>query len=273
MTAGPPDDGTLLLTGETFQQASLSMSVHDTRQRYLRVNDTARRMLGLPQENVIGRRLSDVMEEIDADGAGFMRHLREVTETGRSLRYETYTPASSRLGEHAWTVEMWPVRDASDQVTAVAVAGFETTAQRRASQRLALLNEAAAGIGTTLDVVRTAEELIAFLVPRFADFASVDLLEWVLGTEEPIAAPTAGIALRRVAHDAADEGSPGPPCTWARPMSTRRTRHPPGRWPRGGRCCPDRGIRTSTGGCGSATSRPRTTAPIGNASAPPWPCR
>ncbi|MCZ9353513.1 PAS domain-containing SpoIIE family protein phosphatase/ATP-binding protein [Streptomyces mutabilis] len=208
VTAGPPEDGTLLLTGETFQQASLSMSVHDTRQRYLRVNDTARRMLGLPREDVIGRRLPDVMEEIDADGAGFMRHLREVAETGRPLRYETYTPASSRLGEHAWTVEMWPVRDASDQVTAVAVAGFETTAQRRASQRLALLNEAAAGIGTTLDVVRTAEELIAFLVPRFADFASVDLLEWVLGTEEPLAAPAAGITLRRVAHDAANEGSP-----------------------------------------------------------------
>ncbi|QCB21027.1 SpoIIE family protein phosphatase [Streptomyces sp. SS52] len=208
LTAGPPEPPTPPLTGETFQQASLSMSVHDVEQRYLQVNDMARRMLGLPPENLIGRRLSDVMEEIDANGTDFERHLRLVTETGRAARYETFTPTSSRLGEHAWTIEMWPVRDASDEVAAVAVAGFESTLQHRARQRLALLNEAAAGIGTTLDVTRTAEELVGFLVPRFADFASVDLLDWVLGTEEPLTAVTGGVALRRVAHDSATEGVP-----------------------------------------------------------------
>lgn len=208
VTVEPPDGRALRLTGETFQQASLSMSVHDTRQRYLRVNDTARRMLGLPQEDLIGQRLSDVMEEVDADGSGFMRHLRQVVDTGRPAHYETFTPASSLLGEHAWTIEMWPVRDASDEVVAVAVAGFESTAQHRTRQRLALLNEAATGIGTTLDVVRTAEELIDLLVPRFADFASVDLLEWVLGSVEPFAVPAEDIELRRVAHSAATEGFP-----------------------------------------------------------------
>ncbi|MGW8064118.1 SpoIIE family protein phosphatase [Streptomyces ziwulingensis] len=208
VTVEPPDGPSARLTGETFQQASLAMSVHDTRQRYLRINDTARRMLGLPGENLIGRRPSDAMERIDADGPGFMHHLRQVVDTGRPAHYETFTPASSRLGEHAWTIEMWPVRDVSDEVVAVAVAGFESTLQHRARQRLALLNEAAAGIGTTLDVVRTAEELIDLLVPRFADFTSVDLLEWVLGSEEPFTVPAEDIELRRVAHSATTEGFP-----------------------------------------------------------------
>jgi PAS domain S-box-containing protein len=208
VTVEPPDERSRVLTGATFQQSSLSMSVHDTGQRYVRVNDTARRMLGVPEEELIGRRLPEIMEEVDADGSGFRRHFQQVVDTGRPAHYETFTDASSPLGEHAWTVEMWPVRDASGEVAAVAVAGFETTEQHRARQRLGLLNAAATGIGTTLDVVRTAEELIGFLVPRFADFASVDLLDWVLGADEPLAVPAEEIELRRVAHRAATENFP-----------------------------------------------------------------
>ncbi|MEU3734701.1 MULTISPECIES: SpoIIE family protein phosphatase [unclassified Streptomyces] len=208
VSAESSEERTFRLTGQALQQASLAMSVHDTRERYLQVNDTARRMLGLPEEDLIGRRLPEILEEADVNESGFMRHLRKVAETGRPAHYETFTPASSRLGEHAWTIEMWPVRDTLDEVAAVAVAGFDSTGQHRARQRLDLLNEAATGIGTTLDVVRTAEELIEFLVPRLADFASVDLLDWVLGAEEPLAAPAETVALRRVAHSATTEGFP-----------------------------------------------------------------
>jgi PAS domain S-box-containing protein len=202
---GPP-----VLTGETFQQSSLPMSVHDTTQRYLGVNDTAQRMLGVSEQDLLGRRLPEVMEDVSANGSGFDRHLRQVAETGRPAYYDTTSPASSPLGEHAWRVEMWPVRDASGAVTAVAMAGFETTEQHRARRRLALLNEAAAGIGTTLDVVRTAEELIGLLVPDLADFAAVDLLDWVLGIDEPAMTDAADVSLRRVAHSSAREGYPRP---------------------------------------------------------------
>ncbi|MFJ8546136.1 SpoIIE family protein phosphatase [Streptomyces sp. NPDC093586] len=208
VTARPRDEPALTLTGESFQQASLSMSVHDTRHRYLRINDTARRMLGMSEEELIGRPLPEVMAEIDADASGFLRLLRQVTDTGRPQRYETFTPASSRLGEYAWTIEMWPVRDPSGDVVAVSVAGFESTDQHRARERLALLNEAATAIGTSLDVVRTAEELVGILVPRFTDFAGVDLLDWVLGANEPLAGPAENIMLRRVAHESAAEGLP-----------------------------------------------------------------
>ncbi|MBW8820484.1 MAG: SpoIIE family protein phosphatase, partial [Streptomyces sp.] len=64
--------------------------------------------------------------------------------------------------------------------------------------RLELLHEAGIRIGTTLDVARTAEELAEVAVPRFADFASVDLPDPVLHGEEPgpLGADT---PLRRVA--------------------------------------------------------------------------
>ncbi|WP_237323033.1 ATP-binding SpoIIE family protein phosphatase [Streptomyces sp. JJ36] len=51
--------------------------------------------------------------------------------------------------------------------------------------RLRLLYDATGGIGTTLDVTRTAEELAQVAVPRFADYLSVDLAEPVLRGDEP----------------------------------------------------------------------------------------
>ncbi|GAA3116882.1 SpoIIE family protein phosphatase/ATP-binding protein [Streptomyces echinatus] len=65
-----------------------------------------------------------------------------------------------------------------------------------ARERLELLYDAGLCIGSTLDVVRTADELARVAVPRFADFVTVDLADDVLHGEEP--APTA-TDMRRVA--------------------------------------------------------------------------
>jgi serine phosphatase RsbU (regulator of sigma subunit)/anti-sigma regulatory factor (Ser/Thr protein kinase) len=65
-----------------------------------------------------------------------------------------------------------------------------------ARQRLELLYDASVRIGTTLDVTRTAEELTEVAVPRFADFAAVDMPDSVLLGEEPSGAHP---ELRRVA--------------------------------------------------------------------------
>ncbi|CAM5442648.1 hypothetical protein SFUMM280S_00286 [Streptomyces fumanus] len=116
ITAEHPGEHPFVLTGETFRQASLSMSVHDTRQRYLRVNDTALRRMGLTERELIGQPLPEVMAGVDAGGPDFRRHLRQVTDTGRPVRYETFSPASSVLGEQAWIIEMWPVRDPYGEV-------------------------------------------------------------------------------------------------------------------------------------------------------------
>ncbi|MCD0482345.1 SpoIIE family protein phosphatase [Streptacidiphilus sp. ASG 303] len=69
-----------------------------------------------------------------------------------------------------------------------------------AQARLALINEAGSRIGTTLDLRRTAEELVELAVPRFADLVTVDLLDPVLRGEEPSTVPEDGpVLLRAVA--------------------------------------------------------------------------
>ncbi|WP_165865576.1 SpoIIE family protein phosphatase [Vallicoccus soli] len=68
---------------------------------------------------------------------------------------------------------------------------------------LALLDEAARRVGSTLDVATTAREVVQVAVPAFADLAAVDLLE----EQGP---PGARPRLRRVARAAADPAPAGP---------------------------------------------------------------
>jgi PAS domain S-box-containing protein len=210
VAAEGPEGPEQTLAGRAFQQASMSMSVFDTRHRYLRLNDAACRVLGVSQTELIGRYYPDTVEEAE-HSSGFLHHLRQVAETGRPVHYESFSRAPAGNREHAWNIEMWPVRDGADGLVGVALAAFDSTEQFWARARLALLNEAAATIGTTLDVVHTAEELIGLMVPRFADFASVDLLDWVLGTEEPpvsLGEDADHVELCRVAHGSRTEGTP-----------------------------------------------------------------
>ena len=207
ITAEQPGGAEPTLAGQAFQQASMSMSVFDTEQRYQRLNGVACEVMGVPEEALLGRFFPETVEEAE-HSRGFNWHLKRVAETGRPLHYESYTRPPSGDRYHAWNIEMWPVQDFTEEVVGVALAAFDSTEQHWARQRLVLLNEAAAGIGTTLDVVRTAEELVGLLVPRFADFADVDLLDWVLGADEPPAAPPEDVVLRRVAHGSVTESTP-----------------------------------------------------------------
>ncbi|MEU6218876.1 SpoIIE family protein phosphatase [Streptomyces sp. NPDC047022] len=73
-----------------------------------------------------------------------------------------------------------------------------------ARERLTLLYDAGVGIGTSLDVTRTAEELAGLAVPRFSDFVTVDLFEGVLNGEEP----DPGTGLRRTASSGIRDDAP-----------------------------------------------------------------
>ncbi len=207
ITVEPSEAGDASLAGLVLRQAPLGMSLLDTEQRYLRVNDVACRMLGTPESDLVGRGYLDTMGESEAS-RGFSRHLRRVVETGEPVHLEDFTrlPTGTRL--HAWHIEMWPVRDTSGTVIGTAVAALDSNTQLRARERLVMLNEAAARIGTTLDVVRTAEELVEILAPGFADFAAVDLLDEVIATGGPPDRRPDGFPLRRVAHRSATEGTP-----------------------------------------------------------------
>src|SRR5215472_11107180 len=190
-----------------FTQSPFALAVHDKDLLCLRVNDRMCRMFGLVEDELRGRRLTDVLHGPQYDA---MEHyMRQVLDTGEPMRRGTRRRVPGETRERAWSVAVSPLKDQDGRTQAVWIGVLDITEQYAARQRLTLLNEAGTQIGTTLDVTRTAEELADMVVPRLADLAIVDLLDAVLSGQEPSPGPLTGtVALRRVAHQSIFEGVP-----------------------------------------------------------------
>ncbi|WFB11153.1 SpoIIE family protein phosphatase [Streptomyces sp. LX-29] len=87
----------------------------------------------------------------------------------------------------AWSVSYFRLEDASGHVLGLCITLLDVTARYRAAteatrarHRLALVADASARIGTTLDLQQTASELADVAVPELADVAAVDVLDAVL---------------------------------------------------------------------------------------------
>ena len=68
------------------------------------------RMMGVPEKALLGRFFSDTVGET-VHSRGFLAHLRQVVETGRPTRYESYTRAPALNRDQSWTTGRWPLRD------------------------------------------------------------------------------------------------------------------------------------------------------------------
>ncbi|MET7697395.1 SpoIIE family protein phosphatase [Streptomyces sp. NPDC005485] len=201
------DDGRALVE-QAFRQATFSMSMFGTDQRYLRLNKEACLVMGVGEDELRGLTYPYGVPS-DVDHQGMLQALRDVAATGRPTQYESFTRAPSGIREHAWNLKFWPIRDDAGDVCAVGLAAFDSSEQHWARQRLAVLDEAAVRLGRNLDLTRTAQELVDLVVPRFADFASVDLFQSVMEGEEPTSEGWSDlVTLRRVAHLSLESGTP-----------------------------------------------------------------
>ncbi|KAB2350872.1 SpoIIE family protein phosphatase [Actinomadura rudentiformis] len=213
LTAPPParlDANTgenVSLMDRAFTQSSFALAINAMDLRCLRVNERMCRMCGVTEDELRGRRVTEVLPGPQWDALEL--YMRYVLQTGEPVQRVTYRRVPSETRERAWSVSISPLKDETGRTLALWTGVLDITEQYWARQRLTLLNEAGARIGTTLDVTRTAEELVDTFVPRLADFALVDLLGAMLSGDEPILGPLTGtIALRRVAHQSIHEGVP-----------------------------------------------------------------
>ncbi|MCX3291890.1 SpoIIE family protein phosphatase [Streptomyces sp. NEAU-H22] len=149
--------------------------------RLMLANDEARRLLELPPD-VEGRLVSD-LPGLDPETRALLASGREATDevhlAGERLLAVNQRPTDHRGGPRGTVVTL------RDSTELQAVTGRAEVAR----ERLRLLYDAGLHIGTTLDVLRTADELARVPVPRFADFVTVDLADTVLHGDEP--SPTA----------------------------------------------------------------------------------
>ncbi|MEU9481459.1 SpoIIE family protein phosphatase [Streptomyces sp. NPDC048191] len=195
-------------------RAPVGMAVMDTELRYVWLNDTLERFGGVPRDERLGRRLSELLPGLQAETLESL--MRKVLGTGipvTDYEYMGWSWADPHR-RHAYSTSFFPLVGAGDAITGVCYMVQDVTERWTARQLLTMVNEAGTSIGTTLDVMGTAQELADFAVPRFADFVVVDLLEPVLSTEGHGAWLTdagpapARPAMRRAALRSVREGSP-----------------------------------------------------------------
>ncbi|MFD7697672.1 SpoIIE family protein phosphatase [Streptomyces sp. NPDC059805] len=195
-------------------RSPVGMAVVDRGLRYVWLNDTLERLGGVPRGQRLGRRLGDLLPGLEAETIEGL--MSKVLETGVPVTDYEYVgwSWSDPHRQRAYSTSFFPLVDPDDTVGGVCYMVVDVTERWTARRLLTLVNEAGTRIGTTLDVLSTAQELADFAVPAFADFVAVDLLEPVLSTEGHGAWLTdagpalVGAAMRRAGLRSVRDGCP-----------------------------------------------------------------
>ncbi|WP_037787111.1 SpoIIE family protein phosphatase [Streptomyces sp. GBA 94-10 4N24] len=211
-----------------FGQSPIGFLLFGTDLRIQRANQRFASVFGGPADAHRGRTAEDYLSPREADRLSAALH--RVLDTGDPVNDLQLTgpAADAESGERRhWSINLYRVHDGAGRPLGVAAIGTDVTRRDAAAREaaharrnLALLNDAASRIGTSLDLDTTARELLDVTVPAFCDLASVDLYQALLeGDETPQSlwsrstADGGGVggALRRVAFSSAVADTPFSP--------------------------------------------------------------
>ncbi|WP_328319423.1 SpoIIE family protein phosphatase [Streptomyces sp. NBC_00388] len=206
-----------------FGQSPFGFLLFGTDLTVRRVNKRFAELFGDEVAEHRGRTVHDYLPRAEADR--MTSALKRVLETGRPVTDLQLIGSAPGGSDHRhWSVNLYRVHSGAG--APIGVAGLGTDVTRRhvaareaanARRNLALLNEAGARIGNSLDLETTARELLDVAVPGFCDLASVDLYQGLLaGDESPRGSADGSAELRRVAYasavsDALPKGPDGGP--------------------------------------------------------------
>lgn len=198
-----------------FGQSPFGFLLIDTDLRVRRANERFASIFGGTPDDHRGKGVHDYLPRGEAERVAAT--LRRVLETGQSItdmHVTGYVPGSEE--RRHWSVNLYRVHSGSGRPIGIAWLGTDITARRAAAREaanarrnLALLNEAGARIGNSLDLETTARELLDVVVPGFCDLATVDLYQGLLtGDETPPGLADGSAELRRVAFASAVSDAP-----------------------------------------------------------------
>ncbi|MGV4982899.1 SpoIIE family protein phosphatase [Streptomyces sp. NRAIS4] len=194
------------LSERVVRQSPVGYAVLDTQLRFVSVNPALEKINGVPAAEHVGRTLRDVLPMLNSESMA--ADARRVLDTGVPVIDNTLvgrTPADPDE-DHTWAHSLYRLDDAMGNVLGVAVSVVDITEQHRASleteaarRRLAIIADASARIGTTLELDRTACELAEVAVPELADVAAVDLLDSVVEGRPSTLGPSEAAVIRALA--------------------------------------------------------------------------
>ncbi|MCB5181094.1 PAS domain-containing SpoIIE family protein phosphatase/ATP-binding protein [Streptomyces sp. SMC 277] len=173
-----------------FGQSPFGFLLFGTDLTVQRANRRFATVFGGTTEEHRGRTVHDYLPPHEADR--MTEALRRCLETGEAVTDLQITGAAPGSREHRhWSINLYRVHGGSGRPIGVAGLGTDVTRRHLAAREaagvrrnLALLNEAGARIGTSLDLETTARELLDVTVPGFCDLASVDLYQALLAGDD-----------------------------------------------------------------------------------------
>ncbi len=187
--AAPADSSSDWRFGGAFLRALLAqdqmgIAIHDVDMNVIRTNIRTEIFEGPPI--VPGIRLESVISAEDAEM--IERLLGQVMETGVPFVRKRLEIHSSAVSGYQWDLSLsaFRLQDPDGAPSGIAVTVNDTTAQQRIRRQMDLQHQAAVRIGSSLDVVRTAQELADVLVPELGDLTAVDISDAVLVGDEPL---------------------------------------------------------------------------------------
>ncbi|MFC9703505.1 SpoIIE family protein phosphatase [Streptomyces sp. NPDC056943] len=175
-----------------FGQSPFGFLLFGTDLTVKRANQRFATVFGGSADDHRGRTVHDYLARSEADR--MTTALRRVLETGESVTdFQIVGAAPGARDRRHWSINLYRVHSGSGRPIGVAGLGIDVTRRHNAAREaasarrnLALLNEAGARIGNSLDLEATARELLDVAVPGFCDLASVDLYQGLLtGDEAP----------------------------------------------------------------------------------------
>ncbi|MEU2544136.1 SpoIIE family protein phosphatase [Streptomyces roseolus] len=173
-----------------FRQSSVGVHVLDRELRVIRVTGPALAMRGASEEELLGRPAVEAYRRLGVDVKPHV--LRDVLDGGPPARdvLVRSSPGGDADREHVYSVSVHPLYDpapggADRPAIGLVATVTDVTDRVLAEQRLALLYEARERIGRTLDVERTARELVEVTTPGFAGSVVVALTDAVLRGKPP----------------------------------------------------------------------------------------
>lgn len=173
----------LALTQSLIQQTPVGIAVFDTDLRWVGVNPALERINGVPEADVVGRRIGEVLPGLDVET--IEARMRHVLAAGTPLLdQQTVGRTAANPQERAYSESYHRIEDSKGRVLGLAMAVLDVTEREQAAaevaearRRLSVIAGAGVRIGTTLDLRQTARELAEVAVPDVADLAAVDVLE------------------------------------------------------------------------------------------------
>ncbi|NEB95202.1 SpoIIE family protein phosphatase [Streptomyces bauhiniae] len=198
-----------------FGQSPFGFLLIDTDLRVRRANTRFASIFGGTPDDHRGKSVHDYLPRAEADRvSATMRRVLESGDSITDMHVTGFVPDSDE--RRHWSINLYRVHSGSGRPIGVAWLGTDITARREAAREaasarrnLALLNEAGARIGNSLDLETTARELLDVVVPGFCDLATVDLYQALLtGDEAPPKLADGSAELRRVAFASAVSDAP-----------------------------------------------------------------